>query len=98
MSSGKKLDEAKNIEAPSDRVKEVTLFEKFDLQYSYKDLPQELETYPRLKLEVASRNTGTAAKPKCFALNIYKIIITNYMFSTYYSSYGYFNTNRRLSK
>ena len=75
---GKALAKSSKIEVPSDAVTKVVLFEKFNLVNSYKDLPQELESFPRLKFEVGTNDAGTKAKPKCEALNIYKIIIEPY--------------------
>lgn len=73
--AGKSLAKTSKIEIPSDCVSEVVLFEEFNLEYSYKDLPVELETFPRLKFEVAKLDVGTKAKPKCEALNFFKIIV-----------------------
>ena len=75
---GKQLAKSAKLSVPSDAVTQVTLFEEFDLEYSYKDLPVELESFPRLKIEVATLDVGTKAKPKCEALNFYKIIIEPY--------------------
>ena len=76
--AGTKIGEAKGITAPSDRVEKVVLFEKLDLEYSYDGLPSGINSFPRLKFSMSSRQTGSAGSPKCMAMNIYKIIIEPY--------------------
>ena len=74
----KALATSPKITVPSDAVSEVVLFDEFNLEYSYKDLPTELETFPRLRIEVGTLDAGTAASPKCEALNFFKIIVEPY--------------------
>ena len=76
--AGKGIASAKGIEAPSDRVEKIVLFDKWDLEYSYDGLPSGVSSFPRMKFSMTNRYTGTAKAPKCFAINIYKVIIEPY--------------------
>jgi hypothetical protein len=78
--NAKSLASIANVEAPSDRVEKVVLFEKFDLPYSYEGLPAGINSFPRLKFTLQGpqqkdRRTGAF---KCLALNICKIVIEPY--------------------
>jgi hypothetical protein len=78
--NAKSLASSVDVEAPSDRVEKVVLFEKFDLPYSYEGLPAGINSFPRLKFTLQGpqqidRRTGAF---KCLALNICKIVIEPY--------------------
>ena len=75
-----KLGSEADISAPSDRVEKVTLFEKFDLPYSYEGLPSGVNSFPRLRftLQDPQQYDLFTGKYKCLAINIYKIIVEPY--------------------
>ena len=75
-----KLASEADISAPSDRVEKVTLFEKFDLPYSYEGLPSGVNSFPRLRftLQDPQQYDLFTGKYKCLAINIYKIIVEPY--------------------
>lgn len=69
-----------DVSAPSDRVQKVLLVENWNLEYSYDGLPQGTNSYPYLQFEMLASHqidmyTGA---PKCFAMNLYKIVIEPY--------------------
>ena len=66
------------VTAPSDRVEKIVLFDKLDVEYSYDGLPSGVNSFPRMKFSMSSRQTGSTSSPKCTAINIYKIIIEPY--------------------
>jgi hypothetical protein len=76
--AGTNIGKTTGITAPSDRVEKIVLFEKLDLEYSYDGLPSGVNSFPRMKFSMTSRQTGSATSPKCLAMNIYKIIIEPY--------------------
>ena len=69
-----------DVTAPSDRVHKVLLVENWNLEYSYDGLPQGTNSFPYLQFEMLASHqvdmyTGA---PKCFAMNLYKIVIEPY--------------------
>jgi hypothetical protein len=78
--AAQKLAAVSDVCAPSDRVEKVTLFEKFDLPYSYEGLPSGVNSFPRLRftLQDPQQKDLFTGLYKCQAINIYKIIVEPY--------------------
>ncbi len=67
------LAQSNKIEAPSDRVEKVVLFE--NLNIADEETSSSSEATYTIEFSVGSLDRGTAANPKCEAINVYQLII-----------------------
>ena len=68
---GRSQAKVSNVTAPSESVAKIVLFEQYETS-GYSDSDEE---FLGLKISLTSRQTGSINSPKCFAVNLYKLIV-----------------------